>query len=91
LIPSLRIVSFREGMIDATLWAMLNQKNPKQAQALMDKLIFPSISQGHNNKWSDYLKRAESIPRGYAITPAEYHDVRTQMLNILDTGSAGSN
>jgi hypothetical protein len=84
LISSLRIVSFREGMTDATLWEMLQKVKPEAAAAFMNKLIFPEITQGLRKPWSEYLKLADSASPGYETAPEKYHQVRAGMLEILD-------
>lgn len=84
IVPSMRIVSFREGMIDASLWAKLKEVNPVKAQQLMNLLIFPEIEIGHNRPWNDYHLRADEIPIGYEASAKKYHDVRAEMLELLD-------
>ncbi|TZF86375.1 DUF4091 domain-containing protein (plasmid) [Pedobacter sp. BS3] len=85
LIPSMRIISFREGMVDATLLAKLRSANPSKAQELIAKLVFPEIEQGQDLPFSTYLTRAETIPKGYEDSPATFNAVRKEMLDYLDT------
>lgn len=91
LLNSMRIISFREGMTDVTLLYMLGRSDSLQQRKIIDKLIHPAITQGHNLPFKEYRRIAESIPKGYETDPVLYHQARTEILNLLDNDSCWCN
>jgi hypothetical protein len=84
LIPSMRIISFREGMTDVTLLSMLQQSDSTKVKKIMAQLIYPSITEGHNRSFKEYLTTADIIPKGYETNPVIYDEARKEILNVLD-------
>ena len=84
LIQSLRLMSFREGMIDVSLLKMLEQYDPAQIKIQLSKLIKPEIEIGQNRPFSDYLIRADEIPKGYVSDSEAYYANRKEILEFLD-------
>lgn len=81
---SLRLMSFREGMVDVSLLKQLSKNNPTQVITQLNKLILPEIEIGHTRPWSDYLIRADEIPKGYITDFDAYHNNRKEVLEMLD-------
>lgn len=90
LIPSMRIISFREGMTDVTLLSMLAIPDSQKVKKIMNKLIHPAIMEGHDRPFKDYLTTAEIIPKGYETKPLLYHQAREEILNLLDEETSSS-
>jgi hypothetical protein len=87
LISSLRMMSFREGMIDASLLKQLAKTNPGQVETQLTKLIFPEIEQGQNLSFSTYFSnpcRADYIPKGYVTDFDAFSNNRKEVLELLD-------
>ncbi len=84
LIQSMRLMSFREGMIDVSLLKMLQESNLAQVEIQLAKLIKPEIEIGQNRPFSDYLTRADEIPKGYVTDNEAYYANRKEVLEYLD-------
>lgn len=84
LIPSLRIMSFKEGMIDVTLLQLLAKTNPDKVQELTAELIHPGIELGHNRPFKDYLTTADIYKKSYETEPVKFYDMRNKILDCLD-------
>lgn len=71
LIPSLRMMSFREGMIDVSLLKQLAKINPNQIKTQLDKILPGNVTPGD-----------EII--GYKTDFDTYHNNRKEVLELLD-------
>lgn len=84
LISSVRMLCFREGMVDVALMRMCGRKKNDYVLEQLEKLIWPQIELGHERPWADYPYIAEDIARGYELDPKKYDIVRTNLLNMLE-------
>jgi hypothetical protein len=66
--PSMRMVAFRDGMLDHTLLKMLSQKDKVKADEIMKKIA----------RWTS------GGTKDYSEDPATYHKMRRELLNALD-------
>lgn len=84
LLPAMRMLNFREGMIDVTLLTKLRTVNPDKVRELQNNLIHPIMEVGLSGSFSEYLYRADAIPKGYETDPKKYYDNRKALLELLD-------
>lgn len=84
LLQSLRIMNFREGMIDVSLLNILNRSDPNKVKEIISQLIYPEIEKGHDRRFKDYLTTADVISKGYSTSPLKYNEMRNKILQLLD-------
>ncbi len=71
LVPSMRILSYREGLVDAFLLTNIKKTNAAKFQDLLSKVIFPEFEPEQQ--------------KGYEDSPVKFNIFRKEMLDYLDT------
>ena len=84
LIGSMRMLSFKEGLIDVALLKELSEVYPDKTKEQLDKLIWPQIEEGQDRPWKDYPYIADDVQRGYELISSNYHHNRKETLEMLD-------
>lgn len=78
----LRMLNFRDGMVDATLVQMLQKKRPGAVKKLLDAVIYPDFMDIYKlNKHS--LELAKFSGRRYSIRLEQYNSLRERVLQDL--------
>lgn len=78
----LRMLNFRDGMIDATLMEMLRKKKPERIQPLLEAVIFPNMRDAYSVKIGSQ-ELAKMLSRGYSVEPEQYNVLRERALKEL--------
>ena len=78
---SLRMLNYRDGLVDATLLTMLKRKKTKIPQ-LLDLVIFQTWEKAYKIPVGSQ-KLAKYIGRGYSVEPQKYNSLREQTLQEL--------
>ena len=86
--PSVRILAFREGLVDHTLLSMLAQRDPERARALQDRIVAGVVRRvkPYPKDWNSrrYREQVNYFEATHSRTPSDYHAARTEMLDALD-------
>ncbi len=82
-----RMLNYRDGLVDATLFSMLKAKNPAAAENLLKRVIYPEMDTVYrlNYGWKDAAKR---VGRTYSVDPAQYNILRGELLDALEKAEA---
>ena len=80
----MRMLSFKEGLIDVALLKELSEVYPDKTKEQLDKLIWPQIEEGQDRPWKDYPYIADDVQRGYELISSNYHHNRKETLEMLD-------
>ena len=83
-VGSMRMLSFKEGLIDVALLKELSEVYPDKTKEQLDKLIWPQIEEGQDRPWKDYPYIADDVQRGYELISSNYHHNRKETLEMLD-------
>jgi hypothetical protein len=78
-----RMLNYRDGMVDATLFSLLEKKNPETAKRILQRVIFPELYQAceFNFGWKDAAGR---LGKTYSTAPAQYNILRGELLSALE-------
>jgi hypothetical protein len=86
--PSVRILAFREGLIDQTLLTMLAATDPTRAQAFRDRIVGGVVRRikprPKDWSWRRYREEIHYLEATHCRVPADYHAVRAEILAALD-------
>ncbi len=81
--PGVRMLNYRDGLVDATLYAMLARKNPEKAKALAGRVIFPDMARIYELSLG-WREAPNLFGRTYSADPAQYNVLRGELLRALE-------
>ena len=89
LCSSMRMVAFRDGLIDITLLKMLGERDPKLVDEMLKQIVNTVVEDvkplpADWVQWYQFTERAKYSKNTYATSPERYHSIRAGILEALD-------
>lgn len=81
--PGVRMLNYRDGMVDATLFKLLQQKDPEAAHQIVSRVIYKELLQSFELGFPQKIAAAKA-GRGYSVDPGQYNELRGRLLEKLD-------